>query len=116
MSIENYNEYVLDVKNTIISNISYSMLLLLIGIFVVNALSVSSNFESEELRLLAFIVFMLSGVRLISFVRLPNLEYKPRKTIAQKRFECIEKRKKEGMKIEDAIKMCNCRYGNHGSR
>ena len=49
MSIENYNEYVLDVKNTIISNISYSMLLLLIGIFVVNALSVSSNFESENL-------------------------------------------------------------------
>lgn len=78
MSIENYNDYVLDVKNTLIANISYSMLLLLIGVFVIKAFSMVLSFEAEEIKLLAFIVFLFTGVRLMTMVNMPTLEYKPR--------------------------------------
>lgn len=79
MDIEDSDKYVLDVKHTIISNTPYSLLLLVIGMFIIKGFSILHTFESEEMFLLGFIVFMFTSVKLLSWIRMPNLEYKPRR-------------------------------------
>ena len=78
MDIEDTDRYVLDVKNTLISNIPHLSFAVLIGAFMVLGADLLTAFELAEIRLLGFIVYLFSVVRLMGWLQLPNLEYKPR--------------------------------------
>lgn len=78
MDTEDCENYELDIKRTLISNIPCIIYLLLIGIFVVKCAGFLTTLESQEVRLISSIVYMLSVVRLMSWsVGMPNLEYRP---------------------------------------
>jgi len=73
-----YEKFELDVKNTLISNTVYLLSVLLIGVFVIKSFDLLMIFETEDVRLLGTIIFTFAFVRLVYWLRLPNLEYKPR--------------------------------------
>jgi hypothetical protein len=78
MDIEDTDRYVLDVTNTLIANISFLAFGILIGIYIYIGGCFVVTFELEEIRLLGAIVWMMSTVKLLSWLSLPRLEYKPR--------------------------------------
>lgn len=78
MKIENSNKYVLDVKNTIISNAFYPFELLLMFVFVLKGATFLGTLETESIKLLGLIVWVFATVKLIGWLQLPHLEFKPR--------------------------------------
>ena len=78
MDITDCDNYELDVKKTLISNIPYIMYLLLIGVFVIKCAGFLETLESQEVRLIGGMVYMFSVVRLMGWsIGMPNLEYRP---------------------------------------
>ena len=78
MDINDTDRYVLDVPSTLVSNIAPIAFLILISVFVMVGAQFIGTFDSEEAKLLGVLVWMFSVVRLMGWVQMPNLEYKPR--------------------------------------
>lgn len=78
MKTKDRDKYVLDVKNTIISNVCYPFELVLMFVFVVKGMTFLGTLETESIKLLGLIVVVFASVKLIGWLHLPNLEYKPR--------------------------------------
>ena len=79
MDMQDSDNYVLDVPSTVVSNMVPIAFLILIGVFVIVGVQFIGTFDSEEAKLLGVLVWMFSAVRLIGWVQMPNLEYKPRR-------------------------------------
>jgi len=75
---EDMDKYVLDIKNTIISNVFYPFELLLMSAFILKGFAFLGTLETENIKLLGLIVMTFACVKLIGWIRMPNLEYKPR--------------------------------------
>lgn len=78
MKMEDSNEYVLDVKNTIISNVYYPFELLLMFVFILKGMTFLGTLETESIKLLGLIVMVFASVKLIGWLHLPHLEFKLR--------------------------------------
>ncbi len=82
---EDTDKYVLDIKNTIISNVFYPFEVLLIVVFILKGMSFLGTLETENIKLLGLIVMTFACVKLIGWIRMPNLEYKQREVEKWKR-------------------------------
>ena len=78
MDMQDSDNYVLDVPSTVVSNMVPIAFLILISVFVIVGAQFIGTFDSEEAKLLGVLVWMFSVVRLMGWVQMPNLEYKPR--------------------------------------
>ena len=78
MDISETDKYKLDIKRTLIGNISYILYMIIIGIYIIISARFLGTFQSADIRLLGFIIYAFSIVSLIRGTYLPDLEYEPR--------------------------------------
>ena len=78
MDINETDKYKLNIKRTLISNIPYTLYMIIIGIYIIIGVQFLGTFQPANTALLGFIVWAFSSVSLIRGTYLPNLEYEPR--------------------------------------
>lgn len=83
MKIEDSDKYVLDVMSTLLSNIFYPFQIGLLFYFIWQSSELIKTLETATAQLLALIVFLFADVKLIGWIQLPHLQFKPRE--AQKK-------------------------------
>jgi uncharacterized membrane protein YdbT with pleckstrin-like domain len=78
MEMEEYKNYKVDIKNTILANIPF----IFFGLIVISFLFFVSIFlgkiEDPNTQLIALIVFMFTFIKLVSFIGYPQMHYKLR--------------------------------------
>ena len=77
MGTNETDNYVLDVKNTLLGNIMWFAYMFVALSFVVIGANFLGTLDTPEMRLLGAIVYMFSVVRILGLNH-PTLEYKPR--------------------------------------
>ncbi len=78
VDIDDTDKYVLDKSSTLVANTPLLAFSVLIGIYIYIGAMFVVTFELEETRLLGAIVWMMSTVKLLSWLSVPRLGYKPR--------------------------------------
>ena len=78
MKIEDSDNYVLDVWNTIMANIYYIFIIILCFVFVIKSYVFLYTLDDDNTKLLGLIVMVFATIKLITWIPLPHLEFKPR--------------------------------------
>ena len=81
---EDTEKYVLDVKNTLISNLWYPFALFLGLVFIFKGFAFLGMLETENTKLLGLIVFAFATIKLLTWMPQPNFEYRLRNKEAEK--------------------------------
>ena len=84
MTDEDVEKYVLDVKNTLISNLWYPFALFLGAVFIFKGFAFLGTLETEDTKLLGLIVFSFATMKLLTWIPMPTFEYKPRNKEVEK--------------------------------
>jgi len=74
--MEDFKEFELDIKKTLMVNIFYSLLLMFIGFYMFFTLKFLTTITDPNTQVIALIVYMFSLIKLLGWVGYPDLQFK----------------------------------------